>query len=130
MFLIHVFSAVTPRKQPLFSPINLQHRPAVKTPFIVVDMFTILPSTGHDANHIENTSHVIPTQRVHWRTDCCLSMSYNICPIIACTYCGVFIEPLPGSALKHHNIVILMSLVAAFMKSRVEGIMGKVFYNV
>jgi hypothetical protein len=32
-------------------------------------------------DNTENTSHVIPSQRVHWRTDCCLATSYNIRPL-------------------------------------------------
>jgi hypothetical protein len=28
-------------------------------------------------DHRENTSHVIATQRVHWRADCCLATSYT-----------------------------------------------------
>jgi hypothetical protein len=64
----------------------------------------LLPSTKHGADHTENTSHVIPTQRVHWRADCCLAMSYNIRPIVACAYRGMFIEPISGNALTCHNM--------------------------
>jgi hypothetical protein len=39
----------------------------------------------------------------HWRNDCCLATSYNIRPIVACAYRGVFIEPLPGNALACQN---------------------------
>jgi hypothetical protein len=54
---------------------------------IIVDVFTVLlPSTGHGADYTENTSHVIPIQRVHWRADSCLTASYNIRPIAACAY--------------------------------------------
>jgi hypothetical protein len=78
--LTHRFSAATTRKRPLLSSINLRYRP-----------------------QIENTSHVIPTQRVHWSADCCLAMSYNIRPIVACSYRGVFIKALPSNALTCHN---------------------------
>jgi hypothetical protein len=42
---------------------------------------------------------VTPTQLVHWRADCCLAMSYNIRPIVACAYRGMFIEPLSSNDL-------------------------------
>jgi hypothetical protein len=32
-------------------------------------------------DNIENTSHVIPSHRVHWRTDCCLTTSCNLSPL-------------------------------------------------
>jgi hypothetical protein len=61
-------------------------------------VFTVLlPGTGNGADHIENTSHVILTQRVHWPPDCCLATSYNIHSIVACAYRGVFIKPLPDN---------------------------------
>jgi hypothetical protein len=68
-------------------------------------VFTVLlHSTGHGANHIENTSHVIPTQRVHWGADCFLATSCNIRSIVACAYRGVYIEALPENVLTYHNI--------------------------
>jgi hypothetical protein len=55
-----------------------------KTP-IIVDVFTVLLlSSGHGADHIENTTHVIPISPVCWRADCCLATIYNIRPIVAC----------------------------------------------
>jgi hypothetical protein len=38
-------------------------------------------------DNTENTSHVIPSQRAHWRTDCCLAMSYNIRPLRHIFHC-------------------------------------------
>jgi hypothetical protein len=35
----------------------------------------------------ENTSHVISSQRVHWRADCCLATSYNIRPLRRIFHC-------------------------------------------
>jgi hypothetical protein len=32
-------------------------------------------------DNIENTNHVIPSQRFHWRADCCLATSYSIRPL-------------------------------------------------
>jgi hypothetical protein len=64
----------------------------------------LLPSTERGADHTENTSQAIPTQRVHWRADCCLATSYNIRPIVACAYRGGFIDPLPDNVLTYHNI--------------------------
>jgi hypothetical protein len=32
----------------------------------------------------------------------------NIRPLVACTYRGVFVEPLPGNALTCHNILALL----------------------
>jgi hypothetical protein len=52
----------------------------------------------------EKISHVIPSQRVHWRADCCLRTGCNTRPIAACSYHGVFIGPLPGNAFTCHNI--------------------------
>jgi hypothetical protein len=49
--------------------------------------------------HTENTSHVIATQRVHWRANCCLAESYKIRPIVAGAYRGMFIEKFPNNAL-------------------------------
>jgi hypothetical protein len=44
------------------------------------------------------THHVTAIQLIHWRADCCLATSYNICSIVACAYGGVFTEPLPSNA--------------------------------
>jgi hypothetical protein len=51
------------------------------------------------ARTTQKTRHVIDTQLIHWCADCYLETSYNIRPIIACAYRGVFIEPLPGNDL-------------------------------
>jgi hypothetical protein len=56
-------------------------------------------------DHTE-TGHVIAVSPVQWRTDCCLATSYNIRPIVACAYRGVFIKPLPTNGL--HNPVLLL----------------------
>jgi hypothetical protein len=83
--------------------LNIRHGPRTETPHVIVDMFIVLlPSTVH--GHIENTSHVIPTQRVHRRSDCCLATSYSNRPIVACIYLSVLIGSLPGNALTRHNI--------------------------
>jgi hypothetical protein len=47
----------------------------------------------------QKTHHVTATQPAHWRADRCLATSYNIRPIVACAYRGVFMEPLPNNAL-------------------------------
>jgi hypothetical protein len=39
------------------------------------------------ANHTENTSHVVTTQPGHWRADCCLATSCNICPLRHSFHC-------------------------------------------
>jgi hypothetical protein len=70
-----------------------------KTPSITVDMFTVLlPSTGHGANHIENTSQVIAISPVHWRPEFFLARSYIIRPIVAC-------DPVPGG-YKYGDLVL------------------------
>jgi hypothetical protein len=46
---------------------------------------TVLPLCGSD--HTENTSHVIITQLVHWRADCCLATKYNILPLRHSFHC-------------------------------------------
>jgi hypothetical protein len=39
------------------------------------------------ARTIQKTSYVIPSQRLHWRSDCCLATSNNIRnSIVACVY--------------------------------------------
>jgi hypothetical protein len=34
------------------------------------------------ARKTENTNHMIPSQRVHWRAEYCLGTSYNILPLL------------------------------------------------
>jgi hypothetical protein len=50
-------------------------------------------------DHTENTNHLISISPVHWRAVCCLATSYNIRPIVASAYGGVFIEPLRSNTL-------------------------------
>jgi hypothetical protein len=40
----------------------------------------------------QKTHHLTATQPAHWSAHRCLSKSYNIRPIFASAYCGVFIE--------------------------------------
>jgi hypothetical protein len=40
--------------------------------------------------NIENISHVIPWQLVHWRDYFCLATSYNICPLRHIFHCYTF----------------------------------------
>jgi hypothetical protein len=54
----------------------------------------------------QKTRHVTVNQSAHWRADCRLASSYNIRPIVACAYCGVFIQPLPSNILSK-SITIL-----------------------
>jgi hypothetical protein len=55
-------------------------------------------SIGALAEHTENTSRDA-TQLVRWHADCCLATNCNIRPIVVCANRGMFIEPLPSSAL-------------------------------
>jgi hypothetical protein len=44
-------------------------------------------STGRGTDDIESTNHVIATQLVNWRADCCLATSYNIRPLRHSFHC-------------------------------------------
>jgi hypothetical protein len=55
----------------------------------------------------QKINHVTATQPAHWRTDRCLARSYNISPIVARAYRGMFIEPLPSNALSK-SVAIFM----------------------
>jgi hypothetical protein len=48
---------------------------------------------------------VIAISPAHWRADCWLATSYNICPVVACAYRGVFIEPLPSNDLSKSDTI-------------------------
>jgi hypothetical protein len=54
------------------------------------------PLLLHSADLTENTTHMVPTQRVHWRADCRLATSYE-----HSSYCCMFTISLPsnGNAL-------------------------------
>jgi hypothetical protein len=66
---------------------------------VTVEVYNKSSLYGLRTDHTENTSHAISTKTAHWSADCCLATSYNIRPIAACGYWGVFIEPLPSNAL-------------------------------
>jgi hypothetical protein len=89
----------------------------------------LLPSTGHGADHIENTSHVTAISLVPWHTDCCLLTSYNIRPIVACVYRSVFIEPLPGNALTCHIIKAIIHGVNNIRHSNSRYLQGTIICN-
>jgi hypothetical protein len=54
---------------------------------------------------LQKIHHVTATQPAHWRVDWYVATSYNIRPIVACAYRGVFIEPLPSSVLSKSIII-------------------------
>jgi hypothetical protein len=43
---------------------------------------------------LQKTYHETATPLVHWRSDCCLGTSYNILPVVACTYRGRYLALL------------------------------------
>jgi hypothetical protein len=63
-------------------------------------------------DYTENTRHVIAISPVHWRAGCCLATSYNIRPIVACEYRGMFIEPLPSNVLNKSVLLLLHVLLS------------------
>jgi hypothetical protein len=50
------------------------------------------PLLLRSADRTENTTHVIPSHRIHWRADCCLTTSYR-----HSSYCCVFTICLPSN---------------------------------
>jgi hypothetical protein len=62
----------------------------------------------------EKEHDVTATQSAHWRVDGCLATSYNIRPIVACAYRGVFIQPLPSNALSKSVILLLLLLLLCY----------------
>jgi hypothetical protein len=63
----------------------------------------------------QKTHNVTATQLAHWRADRCLTRSYNIRPIVACAYRGVFIELLPSNAFNISvTILTIISLTLNF----------------
>jgi hypothetical protein len=61
----------------------------------------------------QKTSHVVPTQRIHWRADCCLATSYkhssyrDTASIVA--RFSVFTELLPGNALMKSVAIFILA---------------------
>jgi hypothetical protein len=56
-----------------------------------------------------NTSHVRVISPAHWRFDCCLGTSFNIRPIVACAFRGVFIKPFHNNVLSKSVTVSKLS---------------------
>jgi hypothetical protein len=65
---------------------------------------------------LQKTHHATTTQLVHWRVDCCIATGYNICLIVACAYRGMFIEPLPSSALSKSVTIRILLLFEISIK--------------
>jgi hypothetical protein len=69
----------------------------------------------------QRTSHVIPSQRLHWR--CCLARRNNIRPlrhIFHCCTLTVFTEPLPRNALSN-SVTILCRVLFYLLLHKEDG---------
>jgi hypothetical protein len=76
-----------------------------------------------DANHTENTSHVIATRLVHWRADCCLAMSCNIRPLKHSFHCCAclrsrFLAMLWSNPLQHNERNTKLTVIQSLLLTR------------